>query len=104
MSNDIVEILSGQLMDEAVDMSLAEVCQACGLTAEQVLELVEHGVAEPSGRQPSHWRFSCVSVRRIHCAQRLQRDLGINLAGAALALDLLDELERMRQRLRRLEF
>jgi chaperone modulatory protein CbpM len=30
----------------------------------------------------------------------LQRDLGINLAGAALALQLLDEVEALRARLR----
>ena len=34
---------------------------------------------------------------------RLQRDLDLNLAGTALALDLLDELEQLRERLRALE-
>jgi len=29
-------------------------------------------------------------------ASRLQRDLGVNLAGAALALQLLDEIETLR--------
>ncbi|MEE9157003.1 MAG: chaperone modulator CbpM, partial [Gammaproteobacteria bacterium] len=33
---------------------------------------------------------------------RLQQDLGINLAGAALALDLLDELRKLRTRLKTL--
>jgi chaperone modulatory protein CbpM len=31
---------------------------------------------------------------------RLQRDLEMNLAGVALALDLLDEIESLRMRLR----
>lgn len=104
MSKEVLEILSGQIVDEGTEMTLAEVCRACGLDAEQVLELVEHGIAEPSGRQPSGWRFGGLSLRRIRCAQRLQRDLGVNMAGAALALDLIEELERMRQRLRRFEF
>jgi chaperone modulatory protein CbpM len=34
---------------------------------------------------------------------RLRRDLNLNLAGTALALDLLDELEHLRERLRALE-
>jgi chaperone modulatory protein CbpM len=38
----------------------------------------------------------------VRCALRLERDLGVNLAGAALALDLLDELNRLRARQRRL--
>jgi chaperone modulatory protein CbpM len=33
-------------------------------------------------------------------ALRLQRDLDIDLAGAALALELLDEIESLRARLR----
>jgi chaperone modulatory protein CbpM len=33
----------------------------------------------------------------------LRRDLGVNWAGAALALDLLDELQELRARLRRFE-
>jgi chaperone modulatory protein CbpM len=34
---------------------------------------------------------------------RLQRDLGINLAGVALAIDLLDEIEDLRAQLCRLQ-
>jgi len=33
-------------------------------------------------------------------AFRLQHDLGINLAGVALVLDLLEEIEQLRSRLR----
>lgn len=33
-------------------------------------------------------------------ALRLRRDLGLNLAGAARALQLLDEVEALRERLR----
>jgi len=40
-------------------------------------------------------------VRRVRCALRLESDLGVNLAGAALALDLLEELNRLRARQRR---
>jgi chaperone modulatory protein CbpM len=33
----------------------------------------------------------------------LERDLGINPAGAALAIDLLDEMQQLRERVRLLE-
>jgi hypothetical protein len=36
-------------------------------------------------------------------ARRLQHDLNINLEGGALALDLIDEIETMWERLRRFE-
>jgi chaperone modulatory protein CbpM len=38
-------------------------------------------------------------MRRARVASRLQGDLGINLAGVALALQLLDEIEELRERL-----
>ncbi len=52
------------------------------------------------GREPAHWRFGGASLHRAHAALRLQRDLEINLAGVALALELLDEIESLRMRLR----
>ena len=69
---------------------------------ERVVTLVEEGIVEPRGRDPARWRFQGVSVRRVRCAVRLERDLGVNVAGAALALDLLDELQLLRARLQRL--
>ena len=39
----------------------------------------------------------------MHRVIRLQHDLRVNLAGAALALDLLDEIDQLRARLRALD-
>lgn len=103
MANELQKLLSGEILEEQIELSLVELCRACRLSAEQVFELVEEGIVEPRGRQPASWRFAGISIQRVRRAQRLQQDLGVNLAGVALALDLLDELEQMRQRLRRLE-
>jgi chaperone modulatory protein CbpM len=45
-------------------------------------------------------RFSAASIVRVQKANRLQRDLGVNLAGTALVLDLLDRIEALEARLR----
>lgn len=103
MAKELEKLLSGEILEEQVDMTLAELCRSCNISAEHLFELVEQGVVEPRGRQPASWRFAGVSIQRVRCAQRLQRDLGVNTAGVALVLDLLDELEQMRERLRRLE-
>lgn len=100
---DLLRLFSGEIFEDDIELSLADLCRACRLPAERVFELVEEGIVEPHGRDPVHWRFQGVSVRRVRCAQRLQRDLGVNIAGAALALDLLEELDRLRARVRRLE-
>ena len=103
MTNDLLSLLSGDVLEENVELTLAELCCACRVPAEVVFELVEEGVVEPLGRDPMHWRFRGISVRRVHCALRLERDLGVNVAGAALALDLLEELEALRTRLKRFD-
>jgi chaperone modulatory protein CbpM len=94
--------LTGDVLGEDVELTLVELCRTCRLPAERVYELVEEGIIEPLGREPAGWRFRWTSVRRVRCALRLERDLGVNLAGAALALDLLEELDRLRGRLRRI--
>lgn len=101
--DDLMKLLSGEIFEEEIQLSLAELCRACQLPAETVVELIDEGVIEPVGRDPAHWRFQGISLRRVRCVQRLKQDLGVNVAGAALALELLDELDHLRTRLRRLE-
>jgi chaperone modulatory protein CbpM len=92
--------MTGVIVEEQVEYTLAEISRSCAVHAEYIIELVEEGVLAPAaGRDPRGWRFSGGQVRRVGRALRLQRDLGINLAGVALALDLLDELDAMRVRL-----
>ena len=92
--------VSATILEEQVGLSLSEVSRACAVHAEMIVELVNEGVLMPDGREPHRWRFTGVHVRRATVALRLQRDLGLNLAGAALALELLDEVEALRAQLR----
>jgi chaperone modulatory protein CbpM len=39
----------------------------------------------------------------VRSALRLQRDLGVNLAGIALALDLMEELDNLRAELKKMQ-
>ncbi len=93
-------ILSGQLLDEETVVSLDELCRACRVSTEWVIELVDQGVLEPRGRRPTEWRFTGPSVRQTRVAMSLQRDLGVNLAGAALVLELLSEIDELNARVR----
>jgi chaperone modulatory protein CbpM len=88
------------ILEEQTQLTLADLCRACATDAERIIELVDIGVLEPVGRESSHWRFGGASLHRARTALRLQRDLDIDLAGAALALELLDEIESLRTRLR----
>jgi len=94
------QTLSGTLLDEKVQLSLKEISLACSSRIEWVLELVDEGIIEPCGPERSDWRFPGNSLARAHMARRLQHDLDINLAGVALVLDLLQEIDTLRSRLR----
>jgi len=87
------------ILEEQVDLTLDEVCRACSAEQAQLVALVEEGVIEPSGGEPAGWRFTGMHLRRARVAVRLERDLGVNPAGAALALQLMDELDDLRVRL-----
>lgn len=95
--------LTGLLLDEGCTLTLGELSRACTVNAECIVELVDEGILEPAGHEIAHWRFSGPSLRRALIVMRLQRDLAINLAGAALVLDLMDEIETLRTHLHVLE-
>ena len=95
--------MSGQVIEEETELTIAELCRSCGVHAEIVVTMVEEGILEPSGDDPPHWCFPAPTLRRVTTAVRLQHDLGINLAGVALALDLLDRIDALKARLRAYE-
>lgn len=98
--------IQAELLDEHLRFTLRDMCRICGVHAEFLMELVDQGVIAPRPPpgsrarllQPSRWHFDGVAVVRVQRAVRLQQDLGINLPGVALALELLDELEELRRR------
>ena len=88
--------LRGIVLDERTVFTLRELCVACGVHAELVIEMVDEGVLHPRGSAPQDWRFPGTAVIRAQKALRLTRDLRLNWPGAALALDLLEEIETLR--------
>lgn len=84
--------------------SLSEVCSRCGLHAELIVEMVEYGVLEPADTDvDKHWLFAGETLMRLDRAQRLRQDLGLNLAGLALSMDLLDQIDTLRRQVASLQ-
>lgn len=100
MVKQTTDILSGNILENETRLTLRQLCDCCAVRAEYIIELVDEGFIEPSGVEKSHWCFSGVTIKRVQKAKRLQRDLGLNLAGAALAIDLIDEIEYLRAKLK----
>ena len=96
MNNSHPMEVSGFLYTSETLLTLDEFSRVCAVERRQIIELVEEGVLVPVGSRLEEWQLRGDSLRRAQKAVRLQRDLGINLAGVALALDLMDELEHLR--------
>jgi chaperone modulatory protein CbpM len=84
-----------QVVEEEVDLSLTELCRCVGASAELVAELVDHGLLTPREDPVEGWRFGGASLAVTRRALRLMGDLGVNAAGAAVAIELLDRIERL---------
>ncbi len=93
---DLVEIL-----EEDVRWTQVEICEVCNISVEQLVDYVSEGLIEPVGRKPTEWRFQGATLQRIRFAKSVRQDLGVNAAGAALALDLLQEISRLQRKLGR---
>jgi chaperone modulatory protein CbpM len=99
MNRTNLTVLQCKVVEEEVELSLAELCRACDADSGLIAQLVEQGLIEPRGSAPQVWVFAGASLRRTRTAVRLMRDLELNLPGAALAVDLLDEISRLQQAL-----
>jgi len=102
MTEDYSSVLVGPVVEEEIHLTLVELCRVCHVPEEQVRDWVGEGVLEPVGSSPPDWRFTGAALGRTRLATRLARDFEINASGVALALDLLDEIEALRARLRRM--
>lgn len=97
MRSDSEGPLSGEIFDDYAALSLEELCRLCAVERTYIIELVEEGVLSVTQVDTAQWRFPGSALRRARTALRLQRDLEINLPGVALALELLEEIERLRR-------
>lgn len=102
MASETDLLFDGCILEEEGDVSLAELCAACEAHAEYIIALVDEGILEPVECETGNWRFAGVSLQRARMARRLERDLGVNLAGVALVIDLLDEIRSLQSQLDRM--
>ena len=114
-SNETPTELRGIILDEQSVLTLIEISSACAVQTEYIIELVDEGLItpevssevstetssqfSPETHEPHSWRFTGMHMRLVRIASHLQSDLGVNLAGVGLALQLLDEVEALRTRL-----
>jgi chaperone modulatory protein CbpM len=99
MSTSGNQPLPGDIFEESELLTVAELSRICAVDERHIVELIEEGVISVVEIGTTEWRFSGTALRRTRLALRLERDLELNLAGVALALDLMEEVERLRRAL-----
>jgi chaperone modulatory protein CbpM len=95
MKYNIIKVYHGQIAEEENDLTLFELCNTCRLSPELIVEMVNEGILDPAGDSARKWRFAFSEAENVRKAIRFQNDLNVNLAGAALALHLLERIEQL---------
>ena len=80
-------------------LTLEELCTTFRLSDDVVIELVELHLLIPEGKTQKEWRFDEQNLRRAKIAANLHRDLEINIQGIALAVELLEKIDRLENEL-----
>jgi len=95
------DILTGSVIGDEAVLSIEEFAKACPAEVSWIAELVEVDVLAPQGAERSGWRFRAADLVCARRVARLQRDFGASMEAVAVMLDLLDEIEQLRARLKR---
>lgn len=94
-----IDIVTGVLLDEAA-LTLEELAQACAVEPQWIVEHIEAGVLGDGSLQVTSWRFTSYDLKRARRIHQLERDFDAVPELAALTVDLLEQVEQLKVRLR----
>ena len=89
------EIHSIEILDAQGSITLTQMISYTNVERARVIEMVDAGLLDPLGAIVEQWQFARRDLRRLRMAERLVHDLGVNLSGAALILDLIEERDEL---------
>ena len=99
----VTQVLEAHVIGEGDWIAATEICQLCRIDLQAMLELASLGVVAPRERAPGEWQVPATALPRLRVVGRLMHDLGVNVSGAALAVELLEAQRELESRLRHLE-
>ena len=97
MSSSEDQALPGAIFEESAVLTVQDLSRMCAVDERHIVEFVQEGVLNVVEMNTAEWHFTGAALRRARLALRLERDLELNLAGVALALELIEELQRLRR-------
>ena len=78
-------------------LTLEDLARAAGLHPELVDTFVRYRLVEPTASTGSRPLFSVSSVERLQRILRLRHDLGVNLAGVGVILEMAERIESLQR-------
>lgn len=103
MKYEIIRVYEGSdVEDESTQLTIIQLCHRCNISSSELIELIQEGIIESQPLRAKSRRFSLDTVERVRRAQRLKSDLELNVAGVALAMQLLDRIDDLERKLSRL--
>jgi DNA-binding transcriptional MerR regulator len=82
---------------EPESLTLEGLAACTGVHPARIEDFVQYGLLEPRVRGGMQWQFDTTCITRLRMIERLRCDLGANLAGIAVILDLLDRLTTLQR-------
>ena len=83
-------------------LSIDDLARAVSMSPDRIANFVGVGLIEPCTKTRSGPLFSASSLDRLRRILRLRRDLGVNLAGAAVISDMRERIVSLQAELLRL--
>ncbi|MDH4167306.1 MAG: chaperone modulator CbpM [Gammaproteobacteria bacterium] len=95
-NNEAGDVLLAQFLDEDDWLRIDEICARLRVEQQWIVEMVELGALDPrGGLDPAAWVFPRRELPRVLAMTRLVTDLGVNLTGAAIIVQLVEERRRL---------
>lgn len=83
-------------------LSIQEACEICQVSPEFIMDLIGYDIIQSKQPYPN-LLFDLSQLKRMKMAIRLQQDLELNLSGIAIIMDLLNEMDRLRDQIHIIE-
>ena len=95
------DIVVAAIVEDAY-FTVEQFCAVCSTEQDWIIHHVQEGLFPISGAVVSEWRFSTADLRRARRMRDIEREFEAAPELAALVADMLEEIDALRARLRRL--
>ena len=89
------------MSNDDAGFTLEELCSVCALEREWLVVRVREGLIPATEVGAAEWRFTATTLARVRRMHDIERTYDAAPELAALAADMLEEIDRLRARLRR---